>query len=522
MRRAPADIVLPSYLRNLRLLTPHDDEFQQVGYLLRASLASLSANILTVHAINSPHQDGNWEGSNIGNIVLDSWVNSKDLPEGNTIPQIIAHGGQFRIPNPDQGAIFSVGVIPLDDDQQQQGLASSSSSSGPRRYEMLLCRIAVGRSFVVDPRQIGAHGIPAGYSSIAIHKPDDAAATSADPNQGQNGGTVVGAAPYFREYILNDESRIYPKYVVSFIFDPAKDRIKAVPLCESCNTRGASVFCIQDNAKLCDQCDHDLHNQNRIQAKHQRVQLSQMQQQVGTTMCEEHPSMPVEYYDIVAHIPVCVQCRMKGSHSTGEYSRHKLVPIGEAFQKSIADLDEERRWVEKRRNTIRAQLSALERKMSEVNENHEKCQEQLMKIVQEAVQAIHEETQSKLSALLSDETELKRQMEFFGWLEAFLNYQRSCSTPVEFLQAFKNQSTLLARAPSEIVDNAAGVKPTMKIVGRVEIIVDDDAVQDLNNMQAAANAGGNQQQQQGPKSALKNRGGFNGVPPAVKSSGGRY
>ena len=135
-----------------------------------------------------------------------------------------------------------------------------------------------------------------------------------------------------------------------------------------------------------------------------------------------------------------------------------------------------------------------------------------MKIVQEAVQAIHEETQSKLSALLSDETELKRQLEFYGWLEAFLNYQRSCSTPVEFLQAFKNQSTLLARAPSEIVDNAAGVKPTMKIVGRVEIIVDDDAVQEMNS------TNGNQQ---APKSALKNRGGYNNNTPSAMSTNNR-
>ena len=140
-----------------------------------------------------------------------------------------------------------------------------------------------------------------------------------------------------------------------------------------------------------------------------------------------------------------------------------------------------------------------------------------MKIVQEAVQAIHEETQSKLSALLSDETELRRQLEFYGWLEAFLNYQRSCSTPVEFLQAFKNQSTLLAKAPSEIVDNAGGVKPTMKIVGRVEIIVDDDDddFNPNNNLRSNNNNAGTP-----VKSALKNRGGAGNANAMPSARGG--
>lgn len=498
----------PGWLRGLRLLTPHDDEFHAVQYLLRASLASLSVNLMSVHAVNSPLADANWEGSHIGTPVLDSWVNSEHLPDGNTIKDIISHGGQFQIPDPDKGAIFSAGVIPIDDDPSQ-------ASAGPQRYQFLLCRIAVGRSFVVDPRQIGAHGIPSGYSSIAIHKKEDtdaiaaAAASGAAAGLGTNdkGEPTLGTAPYFREYILNDESRIYPKYVVSFTFDPQRDRIKAVPLCESCMQRGATVYCIQDNAKLCPACDRDLHSQSQVQARHKRVLLNEMQAQIGMTMCEEHPSMPVEFYDVVSHIPVCVRCRMEGSHSAGEFARHKLVPVAEAYTKSMQDVDEERRFIEKRRQAIRMQLGSIERRMAECNENHEKCNEQLMKIVNEAVQAIQEETQSKLAALMSDDAELRRQLEFYHWLEAFLTYQRSFATPVEFLQAFKNQSAMLAKAPSEIVDNAAEVKPTMRIVGRIEIIV-DDKIEQQGRAAAAAAGGAGAGTPAGLKSALKSRGGF--------------
>ena len=439
--------VPPPYLRNLRALTIHDEEYQRISYLLRASLASLTVKVLSIHSINSPQQDALFEANHVGTAVVDSWVNGVDLPEENSVHNMVHHGGRFRIMDANKGAIFSTGVI---------GLEPGEVPPGPQSYEFVLMRVAAGRSFVVDPSQIGQHGIPAGYDSIAIHK-----LAEQDP------------AKYLREYIVNDESRIYPLCIVHFIFDAAADRIKAVPNCEACDSRPAVLYCMQDNAKLCEVCDREMHSRSRIYEKHNRVLLNEMQTSVGLTMCKDHPTMPVQFFNPVAHIPVCIHCKMQGSHSTGELANHQLVPIQDAYQASMDDLERERQIVEERRKTIRAQLTSIDRRMAQVNLNHEKCQDHIYEIVQRAVQVLHEETQSKLSALLSDEVELQRQIEYYAWMEAFLNYQKSCINPVEFLQTFKSHSSLLAQAPSEIVDAGANVKPDIRVVGRIEIVVDD-------------------------------------------------
>ena len=460
--------VSPSYLRKCRQLTPHDEEYQRVIYQLRAALSSLTVKVQAIHAINSPHQDATFEANHVGKTVLDSWVNGVDLPEENTIHSVISHGGRFRITDANKGAVFSVGLI---------GLDVASTPPGPQQYEFLLCRIASGRSFVVDPEQVGAHGIPSGYDSIMIHKP---------PQDGEE----FQPGQYWHEYIINDESRIYPAYVVNFVFDAAADRMKEVPMCEACDASAAVVYCMQDNAKLCHNCDRDMHSKSRIYERHNRVHLNEMQQSVGMTMCSEHTNVPVQFFDPVSHVPVCIQCKMAGSHSAGENARHQLVPIQDAYQASMDDLERERLIVEERRRTIQTQLSSIDRRMTSVKANHERSQDEIYEIVQRAVQVLHEETQSKLSALLSDDADLRRQLEYYAWMEAFLNYQKTCVNPVEFLNTFKNHSAILAQAPSEIVDASQNVRADIRIVGRLEVVVDDTnpAIQAAGSQAAITNA----------------------------------
>lgn len=231
--------------------------------------------------------------------------------------------------------------------------------------------------------------------------------------------------------------------------------------------------------------------------------------------------MPVQFFDPIAHIPVCIHCKMSGTHSTGENATHHLVPIQDAYQSSMDDLERERMIVEERRKTIYSQISSIDRRMQAVNQNHEQCQDQIYEIVQRVVQVLHEETQSKLSALLSDESELRRQLEFYSWMEAFLNYQKSCVNPVEFLQTFRCHSALLALAPSEIVDSAANVRPDIRVMGRLEVVVDDTnaavqpAVQKVASGRKGTQSGGISSSRANP--ATNGR----GTPPAGGQSGGR-
>nr|XP_016463196.1 PREDICTED: B-box zinc finger protein 21-like [Nicotiana tabacum] len=45
--------------------------------------------------------------------------------------------------------------------------------------------------------------------------------------------------------------------------------------CDVCNKNEASVFCVADEAALCDSCDHRVHHANKLAEKHQRFSLLQ-------------------------------------------------------------------------------------------------------------------------------------------------------------------------------------------------------------------------------------------------------
>nr|XP_004238317.1 B-box zinc finger protein 21 [Solanum lycopersicum] len=45
--------------------------------------------------------------------------------------------------------------------------------------------------------------------------------------------------------------------------------------CDVCNNNEASVFCVADEAALCDSCDHRVHHANKLASKHQRFSLIQ-------------------------------------------------------------------------------------------------------------------------------------------------------------------------------------------------------------------------------------------------------
>ncbi|MCD7459087.1 hypothetical protein HAX54_040049 [Datura stramonium] len=44
--------------------------------------------------------------------------------------------------------------------------------------------------------------------------------------------------------------------------------------CDVCNKKEASVFCVADEAALCDSCDHRVHHANKLAGKHQRFSSS--------------------------------------------------------------------------------------------------------------------------------------------------------------------------------------------------------------------------------------------------------
>jgi len=325
-------------------------------------------------------------------------------------------------------------------------------------HELLFCRIAVDHAVVLDSSSVHERAVPIpdGYDAVKLHNSDDDG--DSDPNY------------YYHEYLLNDDSRAAPLYLVSFTFDPDADHRKRNPVCEQCEHAPATLYCLQDNARFCEHCDADLHSKSKVLEKHSRVLISEVQGNLTLTRCKQHPDMPIQFYDKVTHEPVCVHCKMVGSHSCGDNAHHPLVTINEAYAENLAVLQQDRELVEQKQRHIAAQLQNVDERLRTVHLNASTVERQLRDILKRALDKLQAETQARLNLLLSDESELRRQMHYFEWLESFIRYQKDVVDPVEFLSSCRHHLSLLREAPNEVLTTSPEVLNDCEVQGSLDVV----------------------------------------------------
>ena len=106
-----------------------------------------------------------------------------------------------------------------------------------------------------------------------------------------------------------------------------------------------------------------------------------------------------------------------------------------------------------------------------MNENATEVEENIYKILQEALRMLHEETQKKLSFLIADQVEIKRQHEQIQWLQSFLRYQMDILSPADYLNAWSRylvlRSDLINLNP---LPTTTDVQPDMRVEGKISVI----------------------------------------------------
>ena len=84
---------------------------------------------------------------------------------------------------------------------------------------------------------------------------------------------------------------------------------------------------------------------------------------------------------------------------------------------------------------------------------------------------LQEETQKKMSFLIGDQLEIKRQYEQIQWLQSFLKYQQGILTPADYLNAWSRHQ----RMRSEIINLSSvpvvtNVQADMRVEGRITVL----------------------------------------------------
>ncbi|CAD7924170.1 unnamed protein product [Amoebophrya sp. A120] len=447
-------------------LSAATEDWDFLEYFLQVSCRSSQVKVKNVWSLTLPEVEAGFSQRTATKLVLPCWLPVSQLdPQQNAVQDVCRRGfrfhernsgmlvqcGNFSIPglgDPADINFAANGAAEGNHLLQAGGSSSSAKALGKRVFEAFLCHAGVGRSQLVTSEELVLdaekllQNCDRDFDSVYIHRKnrrtkldsvDPLRAASADQHTFQH------------EYLLKDQSQLLPKYLVHFELDPSEPEKFALSLCDSCQKEPAAVWCEADQAKLCEECDLELHSLNKIVARHVRVPIFEMPRAVGD--CPLHPGMQITQYCATCHEFLCPACLTAGNHASGAIlATHKLLPIQEAYRGEIRTAAEAggqfNTAVNQRREEIKHTLVELESLIAKVQRGGQQAEDRVYAIVQESLQKFQTHTEHHVQQLLSDNLNTKRQLEFFDWIESFIQRQMMELSPPNFLRAWTRHRKL--------------------------------------------------------------------------------
>ncbi|GAW81378.1 zinc finger protein [Plasmodium gonderi] len=392
-------------------------------------------------------------------------------------------------------------------------------------FEFFLCDVGVGLSLSVNEKEAEMYNrdtVPLEYDSIFINKEKtnslDHSLTvhynSKDESQcgirrndmsnegdGDNnkisivlGGNTMascGVLPYYtfhHEYIIFDNSQLLPRYLIQFECDPNGEEHFSLPLCDYCGNAPSVFYCESDEVKLCGKCDEILHSQNKLVKKHIRKTLNEDQTTSGK--CKTHLQNYVNMFCTICHIPICNLCVSNHLHtdlnSDNFFSLNNnndtIISLNLAYKAIIKHSATPSKLVKERTKSLNDMLKKIDKLHEQVRLNINDAEKNVYTILEELVKQLHTITDKKMSAVLSEEYELKRQFNEIAWNENFLFYLQTILPPADFMNAWLKHCLFR----EEIEKNSAHAEkmntlvfPDMCIRGNINLVTENSTQQAL-------------------------------------------
>lgn len=211
--------------------------------------------------------------------------------------------------------------------------------------------------------------------------------------------------------------------------------------CDYCNEANATIYCLNDKAKFCEKCDKQIHNVNKLLQKHNRIPLSEAK--LTIEYCPNHPNVIVKHYCKQCQVPVCFECKMRGSHSKGDAASHTLVEINEAISDTIEASKNDDIIFTKRMKSIDEKLAKADEKLQVILKNQKDVEEEINRIAQAAIAKTREMAGEKALVIRSNKTELLRKKNELNNLKKFIEIQRDVSNSLTFLKTFDRHEGII-------------------------------------------------------------------------------
>lgn len=198
-------------------------------------------------------------------------------------------------------------------------------------HKVIFCELAVGNSIFVSDTYVKDLDVPSCADSLITV-------------QGAKVSGYLSDSPYDVDkfsYVVKDRSKVLPLYEVTFEYDAkfekkSRDRVT----CNKCTVQDAVMFCPSERASFCASCDETVHADPFLQ-RHERKYFADIGQK-KFFCCSSHPEKTVEYFCGECRETLCTECKITGSHSTGDKSKHVITPFIEACRDAVQYVTEGR------------------------------------------------------------------------------------------------------------------------------------------------------------------------------------
>lgn len=288
------------------------------------------------------------------------------------------------------------------------GWVNKGNKCGSREIIGVLSNVVVGDSFLVSGEQFPIDEIDLSLDLELSNKFGSLPPIPADYHSAhisEVNGKDTGSHVYF----VKNSSQILPMYMVQFTLYEDKEAgngsrdstMYTQGICQVCEKQPATIYCVPDKTDMCAKCDRDVHSANKVVRSHQRVPISEKTQYQEEIYgyCTDHKNIEREFFCTICRVPVCVHCKMIGSHSSGSFASHKLTPIQEAYQGIIQIANQEDKLIASKKSQLEKQIALLSEKVDLINKNTKLVEKQIREKADQALKQLEELSWQKVTCI---------------------------------------------------------------------------------------------------------------------------
>ncbi|EAX98874.1 B-box zinc finger family protein [Trichomonas vaginalis G3] len=376
--------------------------------------------------------------------VVDVFVPAASL--GQPITDIASHG--LRI-NQKNGFRFQAGAVPIDGSEETYELVHMVVALGNVYYNQKPGASITEAAFSeVEPT---SSTLPIGYHSIRVSNKNE---------------FVV-----FNPSQINTLRLIRLKGKENVTHDATVKHI-----CHNCGQPNATIWCDNDSCKLCEKCDASQHK-TKLTSGHTRHPLAEAL--INVQRCPVHPDTFIQYYCTKCHLPVCLQCKVRGNHSKGEFAKHHLIDLKEAYDNAVSAAIKPNQAFITREKLINQQLNAANEKLKEIQQVQINVEAEITRIAAKAIEDARQQSSARAQQVKAIRSELIRKLADLQTHKDLLAAQQKNNEPLSFVQAshFSDLFTESHINNDDLPLSASEVDADLTVYGRIEVSPPRPAVQ---------------------------------------------